>query len=230
MVHGFGAAWASISTWTHWSTRLARLHTFDLLGFGLGPRPTFPRDPEGAEDEFVTSIETCMGEHNLKDPPGAQSGRIPGHFLLGSSTLTGKEEPPVSITRVPCWNLPLLISSCSLPGQLKGYGTFKQRKLVFSPFSSFRVKHLILVDPWGLSDSADPSQVRAPPHLGQGCGLWVLGLPNPLAVLRVAGPWVSSLQTEKLSLQPQLSHSRSPASGRLPSPCSGKGNKPSIII
>ena len=55
--------------------------------------------------------------------------------------------------------------------------------------AAFRVKHLILVDPWGFPlRPADPSQVRAPPTWVKAVAS-VLGRSNPLAVLRVAGPW-----------------------------------------
>lgn len=57
------------------------------------------------------------------------------------------------------------------------------------PFSSFRVKHLILVDPWGFPlRPTDPSEIRAPPTWFKAV-VSVLGRSNPLAVLRVAGPW-----------------------------------------
>ncbi|XP_019346965.1 (Lyso)-N-acylphosphatidylethanolamine lipase isoform X2 [Alligator mississippiensis] len=56
-----------------------------------------------------------------------------------------------------------------------------------------RVKHLILVDPWGFPvRPADPSQTRAPPTWVKAVAA-VLGRSNPLAVLRVAGPWGPSL-------------------------------------
>ncbi|XP_014380862.1 protein ABHD4 [Alligator sinensis] len=56
-----------------------------------------------------------------------------------------------------------------------------------------RVKHLILVDPWGFPvRPADPSQTHAPPTWVKAVAA-VLGRSNPLAVLRVAGPWGPSL-------------------------------------
>ncbi|XP_043914261.1 (Lyso)-N-acylphosphatidylethanolamine lipase isoform X2 [Protopterus annectens] len=52
-----------------------------------------------------------------------------------------------------------------------------------------RVKHLILVDPWGFPERpTDPTQVRSPPRWAKAL-MTVLGQFNPLAVLRVAGPW-----------------------------------------
>ncbi|XP_057577377.1 (Lyso)-N-acylphosphatidylethanolamine lipase isoform X3 [Hippopotamus amphibius kiboko] len=51
------------------------------------------------------------------------------------------------------------------------------------------VKHLILVDPWGFPlRPTDPNQIRAPPTWVKAVAS-VLGRSNPLAVLRVAGPW-----------------------------------------
>uniref|UniRef100_A0A452DRT7 (Lyso)-N-acylphosphatidylethanolamine lipase n=1 Tax=Capra hircus TaxID=9925 RepID=A0A452DRT7_CAPHI len=141
MVHGFGGG---VGLWIlnmdSLSTRRT-LHTFDLLGFGRSSRPTFPRDPEGAEDEFVTSIETWR-----------ESMGIPSMILLGHS----------------------------LGGFLATSYSIKYPD---------RVKHLILVDPWGFPlRPADPSQVRAPPTWFKAVAS-VLGRSNPLAVLRVAGPW-----------------------------------------
>ncbi|XP_048373061.1 (Lyso)-N-acylphosphatidylethanolamine lipase isoform X1 [Sphaerodactylus townsendi] len=52
-----------------------------------------------------------------------------------------------------------------------------------------RVKHLILVDPWGFPvRPSDPSEVRSAPTWIKALAA-VLGRSNPLAVLRAAGPW-----------------------------------------
>ncbi|XP_070582671.1 (Lyso)-N-acylphosphatidylethanolamine lipase isoform X1 [Erythrolamprus reginae] len=52
-----------------------------------------------------------------------------------------------------------------------------------------RVKHLILVDPWGFpTRPSDPAEVRNAPTWVKAVAT-VLGRSNPLAVLRVAGPW-----------------------------------------
>lgn len=77
MVHGFGGG---VGLWIlNMDSLSARrtLHTFDLLGFGRSSRPTFPRDPEGAEDEFVTSIETW------RETMGIPSMILLGHSLGG---------------------------------------------------------------------------------------------------------------------------------------------------
>nr|XP_035970729.1 (Lyso)-N-acylphosphatidylethanolamine lipase isoform X4 [Halichoerus grypus] len=141
MVHGFGGG---VGLWIlNMDSLSARrtLHTFDLLGFGRSSRPTFPRDPEGAEDEFVTSIETWR-----------ETMGIPSMILLGHS----------------------------LGGFLATSYSIKYPE---------RVKHLILVDPWGFPlRPTDPSEIRAPPTWFKAV-VSVLGRSNPLAVLRVAGPW-----------------------------------------
>lgn len=52
-----------------------------------------------------------------------------------------------------------------------------------------RVKHLILVDPWGFPvRPTEPGQVRTAPTWVKAVAA-VLGRSNPLAVLRAAGPW-----------------------------------------
>ncbi|KAF6350690.1 abhydrolase domain containing 4, N-acyl phospholipase B [Rhinolophus ferrumequinum] len=112
-----------------------------LQCFGRSSRPTFPRDPEGAENEFVTSIETWR-----------ETMGIPSMILLGHS----------------------------LGGFLATSYSIKYPE---------RVKHLILVDPWGFPlRPTDPSEIRAPPTWFKAVAS-VLGRSNPLAVLRVAGPW-----------------------------------------
>ncbi|XP_054096588.1 (Lyso)-N-acylphosphatidylethanolamine lipase isoform X2 [Callithrix jacchus] len=141
MVHGFGGG---VGLWIlNMDSLSARrtLHTFDLLGFGRSSRPAFPRDPEGAEDEFVTSIETWR-----------ETMGIPSMILLGHS----------------------------LGGFLATSYSIKYPD---------RVKHLILVDPWGFPlRPTNPSEVPAPPTWVKAVAS-VLGRSNPLAVLRVAGPW-----------------------------------------
>lgn len=77
MVHGFGGG---VGLWIlNMDSLSARrtLHTFDLLGFGRSSRPTFPRDPEGAENEFVNSIETW------RETMGIPSMILLGHSLGG---------------------------------------------------------------------------------------------------------------------------------------------------
>ncbi|XP_059563532.1 (Lyso)-N-acylphosphatidylethanolamine lipase isoform X4 [Myotis daubentonii] len=141
MVHGFGGG---VGLWIlNMDSLSARrtLHTFDLLGFGRSSRPTFPRDPEGAENEFVISIETWR-----------ETMGIPSMILLGHS----------------------------LGGFLATSYSIKYPE---------RVKHLILVDPWGFPlRPTDPSEIRAPPTWVKAVAS-VLGRSNPLAVLRIAGPW-----------------------------------------
>lgn len=63
----------------------------------------------------------------------------------------------------------------------------------------FRVSHLILVDPWGFPEKSQPQQESAsgqvsevkrpgPPHWVKAAAT-VLSYFNPLAIIRLAGPW-----------------------------------------
>uniref|UniRef100_A0A670JBE9 Abhydrolase domain containing 4, N-acyl phospholipase B n=1 Tax=Podarcis muralis TaxID=64176 RepID=A0A670JBE9_PODMU len=141
MVHGFGGG---IGLWILNLDSLSQrrpLHAFDLLGFGRSSRPPFPRDAQGAEEEFVNSIEAWRREMGI--PSMILLGHSLGGFLAASYSLQYPE----------------------------------------------RVKHLILVDPWGFPmRPSDPAQIRAPPTWVKAVAT-VLGRSNPLAVLRAAGPW-----------------------------------------
>ncbi|XP_074838466.1 (Lyso)-N-acylphosphatidylethanolamine lipase isoform X2 [Carettochelys insculpta] len=141
LVHGFGGG---VGLWVLNLDQLGArrpLHAFDLLGFGRSSRPPFPHDAQGAEEEFVRSIE------DWRQQMGIGSMILLGHSLGG-----------------------FLATSYSL--------AYPER-----------VKHLILVDPWGFpARPTDPSQIRAPPTWVKAMAA-VLGHSNPLAVLRVAGPW-----------------------------------------
>uniref|UniRef100_A0A8C0GNV2 AB hydrolase-1 domain-containing protein n=1 Tax=Chelonoidis abingdonii TaxID=106734 RepID=A0A8C0GNV2_CHEAB len=141
LVHGFGGG---VGLWVLNLDRLGArrpLHAFDLLGFGRSSRPPFPNDAQGAEAEFVRSIEDWRREMGISTM--ILLGHSLGGFLAASYSLTYPE----------------------------------------------RVKHLILVDPWGFPvRPTDPSQLRPPPTWVKAMAA-VLGRSNPLAVLRVAGPW-----------------------------------------
>ncbi|XP_039353228.1 (Lyso)-N-acylphosphatidylethanolamine lipase isoform X2 [Mauremys reevesii] len=141
LVHGFGGG---VGLWVLNLDRLGArrpLHAFDLLGFGRSSRPPFPPDAQGAEAEFVRSIEDWRREMGIGTM--ILLGHSLGGFLAASYSLTYPE----------------------------------------------RVKHLILVDPWGFPvRPTDPSQIRPPPTWVKAMAA-VLGRSNPLAVLRVAGPW-----------------------------------------
>ncbi|KAM3939118.1 (Lyso)-N-acylphosphatidylethanolamine lipase isoform 1-T1 [Leptodactylus fuscus] len=141
MVHGFGGG---VGLWIQNIDALSSrrtLHAFDLLGFGRSSRPTFPSDPEGAEEQFVSSIEQWRQEMGIKDM-----------ILLGHS----------------------------LGGFLATAYSIKHPQ---------RVRHLILVDPWGFPVlPTDPSEMRSPPAWVKALAA-VLGRSNPLAVVRAAGPW-----------------------------------------
>ncbi|XP_030043747.1 (Lyso)-N-acylphosphatidylethanolamine lipase [Microcaecilia unicolor] len=141
MLHGFGGGlglWIqNVDYLSSWRT----LHAMDLLGFGRSSRPTFPHDPEGAEEEFVNSIESWREEM------GIQNMILLGHSMGG-----------------------FLATSYSIK-------------------YPDRVKHLILVDPWGFPQMpTDPNDIRRPPTWVKAV-VAIFGRSNPLAVLRVAGPW-----------------------------------------
>ncbi|KAJ1137478.1 hypothetical protein NDU88_003876 [Pleurodeles waltl] len=141
MLHGFGGG---VGLWIQNLDSLSSqrtIHAFDLLGFGRSSRPKFPQDPEGAEDEFVSSIE------KWREAMGIKSMILLGH---------------------------------SMGGFLATAYTIKYPD---------RVKHLILVDPWGFPVlPTDPNEIRSPPRWVKAVAA-VLARSNPLAVLRVAGPW-----------------------------------------
>ncbi|KAM4809145.1 (Lyso)-N-acylphosphatidylethanolamine lipase [Rhinophrynus dorsalis] len=141
MVHGFGGG---VGLWIQNLDPLSSrrtLHAFDLLGFGRSSRPTFPSDPEGAEEQFVSSIEQWREEMGIRDM-----------ILLGHS-LGG------------------FLASC------------------YSIKYPQRVKHLILVDPWGFPQiPTDPNELRSPPTWVKAVAA-VFARSNPLAVVRAAGPW-----------------------------------------
>ncbi|KAG9486989.1 (Lyso)-N-acylphosphatidylethanolamine lipase [Eleutherodactylus coqui] len=141
MVHGFGGG---VGLWIqnvdHLSTRRT-LHAIDLLGFGRSSRPSFPSDPEGAEEQFVSSIEQWREEMGIGDM--ILLGHSLGGFLATSYSIKYPE----------------------------------------------RVKHLVLVDPWGFpAPPTDPSEMRSPPTWVKAVAA-VFGRSNPLAVVRAAGPW-----------------------------------------
>uniref|UniRef100_A0A2K6KBV6 (Lyso)-N-acylphosphatidylethanolamine lipase n=1 Tax=Rhinopithecus bieti TaxID=61621 RepID=A0A2K6KBV6_RHIBE len=77
MVHSFGGGVGLCVLNMDSLSACRTLHTFPLLGFGQCSRPAFPRDPEGAEDEFVTSIETW------RETMGIPSMILLGHSLGG---------------------------------------------------------------------------------------------------------------------------------------------------
>lgn len=85
MVHGFGGG---VGLWVLNMDQLSAsrpLHVFDLLGFGRSSRPRFPRDAQGAEEEFVSSIEAWRQEMGI--PNMILLGHSLGGFLAASYSL-----------------------------------------------------------------------------------------------------------------------------------------------
>uniref|UniRef100_A0A8D0BCM2 Abhydrolase domain containing 4, N-acyl phospholipase B n=1 Tax=Salvator merianae TaxID=96440 RepID=A0A8D0BCM2_SALMN len=85
MVHGFGGG---IGLWILNLDALSHrrpLYAFDLLGFGRSSRPSFPPDAQGAEEEFVSSIEAWRREMGI--PNMILLGHSLGGFLAASYSL-----------------------------------------------------------------------------------------------------------------------------------------------
>ncbi|KAM9309282.1 1-acylglycerol-3-phosphate O-acyltransferase ABHD5 isoform 2-T2 [Pholidichthys leucotaenia] len=140
LLHGFGGG---LGLWAQNLDALSQCRPFyalDLLGFGRSSRPVFSTDAQGAEDQFVESIE------QWRTKIGLESMILLGHNLGG-----------------------FLAASYSIkyPG---------------------RVKHMVLVEPWGFVACPDTSEADRP------IPVWIKALGalfspfNPLAGLRLLGP------------------------------------------
>ncbi|XP_036372105.1 1-acylglycerol-3-phosphate O-acyltransferase ABHD5-like [Megalops cyprinoides] len=138
LLHGFGGG---VGLWAQNLDALSRertVYALDLLGFGRSSRPRFSRDAEGAESQFVESIEEWRVE------VGAESMIVLGHNLGGYLATAYALQYPS------------------------------------------RVKHLVLVEPWGFPERPVTSDAGWP--------VWIKAVGvamdsfNPLAGLRLAGP------------------------------------------
>uniref|UniRef100_A0A3Q4BZC9 1-acylglycerol-3-phosphate O-acyltransferase ABHD5 n=1 Tax=Mola mola TaxID=94237 RepID=A0A3Q4BZC9_MOLML len=139
LLHGFGGG---VALWTQNLDSLSSsgpVYALDLLGFGRSSRPRFTSDPEGAEEQFVESLEEWRERVGLEEM-----------VLLGHN----------------------------LGGYLSAAYTLKYPQ---------RVKHLLLVEPWGF-----PARPENPNH--NSIPVWIRAMGavmspfNPLAGLRLAGP------------------------------------------
>ncbi|XP_047454252.1 1-acylglycerol-3-phosphate O-acyltransferase ABHD5 isoform X2 [Mugil cephalus] len=145
LLHGFGGG---VGLWAQNLEALSQsrpVFALDLLGFGQSTRPLFSTEPQGAEDQFVESIEQWRAKMGL------ESMILLGHNLGGYLSVS---------------------YSIRYPG---------------------RVKHVILVEPWGFPESLDTVEADRP------IPVWIKALGamfrpfNPLAGLRLVGPLGPSL-------------------------------------
>ncbi|KAL3044095.1 1-acylglycerol-3-phosphate O-acyltransferase ABHD5-like [Trematomus bernacchii] len=139
LLHGFGGG---VALWAQNLDSLSSsgpVYCLDLLGFGRSSRPEFSRDPEGAEDQFLSALE------EWREKVGMEEMVLLGH---------------------------------NLGGYLSAAYTLKYPN---------RVKHLLLVEPWGF-----PARPENPNHSSIPVWIRAMGAAmspfNPMAGLRVAGP------------------------------------------
>ncbi|PIO13762.1 hypothetical protein AB205_0215190, partial [Aquarana catesbeiana] len=109
MVHGFGGG---IGLWIQNIDRLSSrraLYAFDLLGFGRSSRPTFPSDPEAAEELFVSSIEQVK-HLILVDPWGfpalptdPSEVRSPPAWVKAIAAVLGRSNPLAVVRAAGPW-------------------------------------------------------------------------------------------------------------------------------
>ncbi|XP_051812395.1 1-acylglycerol-3-phosphate O-acyltransferase ABHD5 isoform X3 [Acanthochromis polyacanthus] len=140
LLHGFGGG---VGLWAQNLDALSQrrpVFALDLLGFGQSTRPLFYTEAQGAEDQFVESIE------QWRTKMGLESMILLGHNLGGYLAVA---------------------YSIRYPG---------------------RVKHIILVEPWGFPERPVSVEPDRP------IPVWIKALGaifrpfNPLAGLRLVGP------------------------------------------
>ena len=96
MVHGFGAGLLQFYKNLDYLHGDRRLLAFDLPGFGRSTRVGFPRDPEGAEGQFVDAIEEWRQGMGVSE-------------WISLSPLSPR--PPLPLTLYPLFPLSLLSPS-----------------------------------------------------------------------------------------------------------------------
>ncbi|XP_037085490.1 LOW QUALITY PROTEIN: (Lyso)-N-acylphosphatidylethanolamine lipase-like [Pollicipes pollicipes] len=145
MVHGFASG---VGLWCLNYDALAAdrpVYAFDSLGFGRSSRPTFSKEADEVELQFVKAIEAWRREMN-----------IDRMILLGHS--------------------------------LGGY-----LSCAYALRHPERLEHLVLADPWGFSERISNQAHRPQIPLWVRAVLAAVKVMNPLSVLRLGGPWGSTL-------------------------------------
>lgn len=168
LLHGFGGG---VALWAQNLDYLASsgpVYALDLLGFGRSSRPRFASDAEGAEEQFVAALEEWRERVGLEDMV------LLGHNLGGYLSAAYAIKHP---------------HRCRI-GRLV-LAEFRDRRLISAESNSvvsvLRVKHLLLVEPWGF-----PARPHNPNH--HAIPVWIRAMGavmspfNPLAGLRLAGP------------------------------------------
>ena len=141
MVHGFGTGLLQFyKNLDHLHTN-RRLLALDLPGFGRSSRVTFPKDPKGAEEQFVEMMEKWRQRMGV------------GKFVLLGHSLGG-----------------YLATAYSLK-------------------YPDRVRHLILVDPWGFQLPPPEEEMMKNFSRFQAFTWQVLSHLRPFTAVRAAGPW-----------------------------------------
>ncbi|GAB5576992.1 1-acylglycerol-3-phosphate O-acyltransferase ABHD5 isoform X1 [Prionailurus iriomotensis] len=167
LLHGFGGG---LGLWALNYGDLCNdrpIYAFDLLGFGRSSRPRFDSDAEEVENQFVESIEEWRCALGLDKM--ILLGHNLGGFLAAAYSLKYPSREP---------------------SHSEYYELFPNGNLCCFQLG---VNHLILVEPWGFPERPDLADQDRP------IPVWIRALGaaltpfNPLAGLRIAGPFGLSL-------------------------------------
>lgn len=167
LLHGFGGG---VALWAQNLDSLSSsgpVYALDLLGFGRSSRPHFMSDPEGAEEQFVAALEEWRERVGLEEM--VLLGHNLGGYLSAAYTLKYPHRCFVVLVCVFESTFFMLFINVTLCVSVR------------------RVKHLLLVEPWGF-----PARPHNPNH--NAIPVWIRAMGavmspfNPLAGLRLAGP------------------------------------------